>query len=244
MPTCLILAGGFGTRLRPVLQGTPKCLAPILGRPFLAHQLEALARGGIGKAVLCTGYLADQVLQGFGNCFAGIDLSYSQEDEPLGTGGAARLAAERVEAEDYLVVNGDSFVAVDYSAMTGSYRAAGRLPLMALVEVADAARYGRVELQPQTANNSRVEAVRKFVEKGERAAGWINAGVYLLTREELLGLPAGVTCSLERDLFPRLVEAGRLTAFRAGSLFIDIGTPASYAVAEAFFQNMAVPLGE
>ena len=237
-PTCLILAGGLGTRLRPVLEGVPKCLAPIAGRPFLAHQLEALARAGVRKAVICTGYLADQVSDQFGSQFAGIDLTYSAEDEPLGTGGAVRLATSRTPGSEFLVVNGDSFTDVDYGAVVSAFFASGRQPLMVLTEVSDTARYGRVEWAEQT-NGLTASPVEQFLEKGVAGPGWINAGNYLLPREVIDGRPVGVPFSLERDVFPELVSCHRLMAVPSGRMFIDIGTPETYATAEGFFEKVS-----
>lgn len=237
-PTCFILAGGLGTRLRPVLDGVPKCLAPIAGRPFLAHQLEALARGGIRRAVICTGYLADQVSDRFGSHYAGVELSYSAEDEPLGTGGAVRLAASRTAGSEFLVVNGDSFTDVNYRAMVSAYLAGGRQPLMVLTEVADTARYGRVEWAGRTGGLNALP-IEKFLEKGIAGSGWINAGNYLLPREVIDAGSVGVAFSLERDVFPGLVSCHRLQAVASGRMFIDIGTPEAYATAEAFFEKVS-----
>ena len=241
VPTCLILAGGLGTRLRPVLDGVPKCLAPISGRPFLAHQLEALARGGVSNAVICTGYLAVQVRDRFGSQYAGINLTYSAEDEPLGTGGALRLAMARTGGDEFLIVNGDSFTAVNYREVASVFYDQNRQPLMVLTEVADTARYGRVEW-----TNNAIEAdaylIERFLEKGVGGPGWINAGNYLLPREVLEAHPAGEAFSLERDIFPQLVSRHRLLAAPSGKLFIDIGTPESYSAAEEFFDKVAQSL--
>ena len=238
VPTCLILAGGLGTRLRPVLDGVPKCLAPISGRPFLAHQLEALARGGVSNAVICTGYLAAQVHDRFGSRYAGIDLAYSAEDEPLGTGGAIRLAISRIGGDEFLVVNGDSFTAVDYQNMAAVFYAGDRLPLMVLTEVADTARYGRVEWIRNSAHSD-AYPVKRFLEKGVGGTGWINAGNYLLARDVLEGYVVGEPFSLERDVFPELVTRHRLLATPSGKMFLDIGTPESYAAAGDFFDQVA-----
>lgn len=238
LPTCLILAGGLGTRLRPVFDSVPKCLAPILGRPFLAHQLEALARGGIRRVVMCTGYLADQVSDQFGSHYAGIELSYSAEEEPLGTGGAVRLAASRAMGNEFLVMNGDSFIAVDFRALVSAFFASSRQPLMVLSEVSETARYGRVDWAQQTSGLA-ASPVQQFLEKGITGAGWINAGTYLLPREVIEVRPVGEPFSLERDVFPWLVSCQRLLAVPAGTRFIDIGTPEAYAAAEVFFGERA-----
>jgi len=218
-------------------------LAPISGRPFLAHQLEALARGGVSNAVICTGYLAAQVRDRFGSRYAGIDLAYSAEDEPLGTGGAIRLAISRTGGDEFLVVNGDSFTAVDYRNIAVVFYAGDRLPLMVLTEVGDTARYGRVEWT-EAAADAAAYRVERFLEKGAGGPGWINAGNYLLPREVLEAHPVGTPFSLERDVFPELVSRHRLLASPSGKLFIDIGTPESYAAAEEFFDRVAQTLNK
>jgi D-glycero-alpha-D-manno-heptose 1-phosphate guanylyltransferase len=229
-------------RLRPVLDDTPKCLALISGRPFLAHQLEALARGGVRNAVVCVGYLAAQVSDRFGHHYAGIDLVYSAEDEPLGTGGAIRLAISRTDGDEFLVVNGDSFTAIDYHNVASVFYAQNRRPLMVLTEVADTARYGRVEWI-RDAPDAAAHLVERFLEKGAGGPGWINAGNYLLPREALEGYAVGDPFSLEHDVFPELVRRHRLLAVPSGKMFLDIGTPESYAAAGEFFDQVAQTLG-
>jgi D-glycero-alpha-D-manno-heptose 1-phosphate guanylyltransferase len=230
--------------LRPVVDGMPKCLAPIAGRPFLAHQLEALARGGVRKAVICTGYLATQVSDRFGRHHAGIELTYSAEEEPLGTGGAIRLAISRTGGDEFLVVNGDSFTGLDYQHVASVFYACNRQPLMVLTEVADTARYGRVEWVTDAARAAHAaQPVERYLEKGVAGPGWINAGIYLLPRDVLEAKPVGEPFSLERDVFPELVSRHRLLAAPSGKMFIDIGTPESYGAAEEFFDHVARTLG-
>lgn len=223
-----ILAGGLGTRLRPVVGERPKALAAVAGRPFLAILLEWLARAGARQAVLCTGYRGDLVRQELGDRFGPIDLVYSREDQPLGTAGALRLAYPLLDSELTLVLNGDSFCQVDLAAML-DWRAAKAAPaLMLLTWVEDAARYGRVELDPDG-------VVTAFREKQPQGGpGWINAGVYVLERRVLESIPPGREVSLEREIFPAWVGNG-LHGFAEGRRFLDIGTPESFAQAQGFF---------
>ena len=237
--TCLVLAGGLGTRLQQAVAGLPKCLAPILGRPFLVYQLDALNRSAIKRVVLCTGHLAEQVERAIGTTHDGMTISYSRESRPLGTGGAARLAVTGIpDAEDFLVVNGDSFLEADLQTAYKTYVATGRVPMMLLARVSDTARYGRVEVHDATATTT---SVARFLEKGAGGSGWINAGIYFLPRETLLALPPHGTVSLERDLFPALASAGKLTAMCTPGRFIDIGTPESYGAADLFFRVSGSP---
>ena len=140
VPTAFVLAGGLGTRLRGVVAAVPKVLAPVGGRPFLAHLLERLARGGVRHVVLCTGYRAAQVESAIGAEFAGMEISYSVEPEPLGTAGALRLAAAHARTETLLVLNGDSFLALDYAAFLDAHRVRGARASMAVVHLCRDAR--------------------------------------------------------------------------------------------------------
>jgi D-glycero-alpha-D-manno-heptose 1-phosphate guanylyltransferase len=226
----IILAGGLGTRLRNVLPGTPKGLAPVRGRPFLAHLLAALANASVRCVTLATGHAADVVETTFGSDFNGMTLSYSREDRPLGTGGALRRAAAGLDADLVLALNGDSHVACDLPGFLDWHRGHGLPGSLVLARVADAGRFGTVKVDEQS-------VIRAFEEKrGVAEPGWIIAGVYLLTRELLLGLPKGES-SLERDGFPRWL-AGGLGGYRTEAPFLDIGTPESLAEAEAFFGGL------
>jgi len=231
--TAVVLAGGLGTRLRSVVADRPKVLAPVRGRPFLAYLLDQVAAAGIREAVLCTGYLGEDVRTAFGDAHADLRLIYSQESSPLGTAGALRQALPLVpeSADTLLVLNGDSYCETDIRAFEAWHRARGAVASIALVEVADTRRYGRVQTDPDG-------RVVRFEEKGEAAGpGWINAGQYLLERrlvESVPAAPGGGAVSLEREVFPAWVGRG-LCGHRSGGPFIDIGTPESYARAEAFF---------
>jgi histidinol-phosphate phosphatase family protein len=226
--TAYILAGGFGTRLRQVVSDRPKVMAEVLGRPFLYHILDRLARLGITEAVVCTGHMAAQLEAAVGPSYRGIALAYSREDTPLGTGGALRLAFERhPPAGLALALNGDSLVEADLAAYL-AWRGRQDFPAaLLLVPVDDTARFGRVDVDAQ----GRVLAFR---EKGRPGPGLINAGVYLLRPEVLSGIEPGAAASIETDVFPRLAAAGKLGAFQVQGRFLDIGTPESYAAAGRF----------
>ncbi|MEI7924279.1 MAG: nucleotidyltransferase family protein [Planctomycetota bacterium] len=226
--TAVILAGGLGTRLRGVVADRPKCLAPILGRPFLAHQLDWLSSTALSQVLISTGYMAEQVEEAIGAMHQGLSIRYSNESKPLGTGGAVRLAAIAVETPFMLVLNGDSFCNADLNLLNAQFYSNGMAPTMLLTQVPEIARYGQV-----TCDES--HRVRKFLEKGSTGPGWINAGIYLLPTKEVLALPGDVSCSLERDLFPALADQNRLYAHQVKADFIDIGTPESYGMADSFF---------
>jgi histidinol-phosphate phosphatase family protein len=232
--TAYILAGGFGTRLRQVVSDRPKVMAEVLGRPFLYHILDRLARVGISRAVICTGYMAEQLEAAVGPSYRGMPLAYSREETPLGTGGALRLAFERHPAKLVLAMNGDSLVEADLAAYLGWYARHDFPSALLLVGVDDTARFGRVETDAQVGGQGRVLAFR---EKGIDGPGLINAGVYLLRPESLAHIKPGDTASIETDVFPQLAQAGKLGAFTVQGRFLDIGTPESYTAAGQFLRR-------
>jgi NDP-sugar pyrophosphorylase family protein len=225
----LVLAGGAGTRLRRLVPDLPKPLAPVSGRPFVAHLLDRLRAAGIARTVLCTGYRGDKVREALGASWDGMALDYSHEPEPLGTGGALRLAVGKCPASLLLVTNGDSWCDADLAAFLDAHIRAGMRAGLLLAEVPDASRYGRVEVAPSG-------RVTGFVEKGTAGPGCINAGVYLVERGLLAEIPAGRPVSLEREVIPGWIAAG-LYGHRTGGRFIDIGTEDAYRQAESFFRD-------
>jgi NDP-sugar pyrophosphorylase family protein len=232
--TALVLAGGLGTRLRPVLADEPKVLAPVAGRPFLAYLLDQLRDAGFDRAVLCTGYRGEQVEAALGSSYEGIKLVYSRETTPLGTAGALRLALPLVRSETVLVMNGDSFCGVGLGSVWKWHAAQAADTTAVLVEVGDTARYGAVS----SGADGRITA---FVEKGtERGAGWINAGIYVMACDRLETIPEGRPVSLEREMLPSWIEQG-VRGYRTapGTRFLDIGIPEAYAEAERFFGKQA-----
>jgi NDP-sugar pyrophosphorylase family protein len=222
-----ILAGGLGTRLRPVVADRPKVLAEVAGRPFITYLLDQLVSAGLREAVLLTGYRGDQVMEALGERYRGLRLRYSQEEAPLGTGGALRAGLDYLRGEDVLLLNGDSFCDLDLPALGRFHACRGSGVTLALARVLDTSRYGRVRL-------GMVDQVIDFEEKRHSdGPGWVNAGVYLLSRRLVEALPDRPT-SLERDVLPRWVAAGKVFGYRQEGPLLDIGTPESYALAEAF----------
>lgn len=222
-PVAFVLAGGLGTRLRTVVGEVPKVLAPVGGRPFLAALLEDLGRAGIDRAVLCTGHKAEEVEAVLGDGAAlGIALAYSREPEPLGTGGAVRLALARHPTPTALVLNGDTYCAFEPGELVALHRARGAAATLVAVEVADPSRFGSLRL----GRDDRVEA---FVEKGAaKGPAWINAGIYVFEAATLEAAgPAGARFSLETDLLAPLAGRG-LHALKTRGRFVDIGVPADY----------------
>ncbi len=229
--TAMVLAGGLGTRLRPVVGDRPKILAEVAGRPFLHRILDQLESVGIRRVVLLTGYMADMVRDVCGPRHGRMILEYSPEPAPLGTAGAIRLALSLVDAETTLVLNGDSYCRLDLSAFHADHVASGAEASLALARMEDAGRFGLVSLDESG-------RVTRFEEKSSRGSGLVNSGVYLIHRRVIVDIAADRQVSLERDIFPALAKAGRLNGFICQGPFLDIGTPESYAQAEGFFAGL------
>lgn len=225
----IVLAGGLGTRLRGVVPDLPKPMAPVQGRPFLSFVLDQLLVAGFETAVLAVGYRHEAIRSHFGERYRGLALRYSAESEPLGTGGAIRLAWPLASAPQVFVLNGDTYLEIDHKAMLEAHlRAAAQLS-MAVYRVPDASRYGALELADGR--------VRGFFEKGRSGPGWINAGVYILSSELRACVSREGAFSFEQDLLAPEVETIRPLAFPADGLFIDIGIPEDYARAQTLFST-------
>ncbi|CAA7618793.1 Nucleoside-diphosphate-sugar pyrophosphorylase [Magnetospirillum sp. LM-5] len=227
----VVLAGGLGTRIRGVLGDTPKVLAPINGRPFLDHLLDHLARLGAGRAVLSLGHLADKVTAHLDSNPPPLPVDTIVETEPLGTGGAMRLVTPRLTTDPVMLLNGDTWLEVDFASFLAAHRSHGRLCSILCVEVPDVSRYGRVEIGPDG-------TLAAFVEKDPAFAGsgWINGGAVLFSKEALALLAGSSGPSIERDFLAAL-PAGSIHAHLASGTFIDIGTPDSLAQAPSLLPH-------
>jgi len=219
----IVLAGGLGTRLRSVLPDTPKPMAPICGKPFLAILLENLARQGFSRVVLSVGYKADVIQAYFGDVYAGLVLRYEVETEPLGTGGALRKALGQIQGDHAFVFNGDTFLDLEVDAVAalwGRYRQ----PVIVAREVDDVSRYGQGFLE-----NGRG---RTFGEKSGVGAGLINAGCYVLPVDAFANIAVPAPFSLEHTVLAPWVASGCVRGHVTRGLFIDIGIPSDYARAQ------------
>ena len=231
--TAVILAGGLGTRVQHLLPGMPKPMAPVAGRPFLEWVVRYLAKQGVGKAVISTGYLTGVVERHFQNQpVPGVNVRCVAEVEPLGTGGgflyAVKAAGE--PPPTWLVLNGDSLVFADLNLAIAPFANSSVAGVVVGRTVPDASRYGTLAI------GSAGELLR-FEEK-RPGRGVINSGIYLL-RHSLLGVfPKKTNLSFERDVFPALIGHGiRLQTVVTDAPFLDIGTPESLPQAEAFIRG-------
>ena len=220
----LVLAGGEGTRLRPLTLTTPKPVMPLAGRPFLTFMLSWLARHGVDDAIMSCGHLSHEVERVLGDEYEGVRLEYVVEDERLDTAGPVRLAYdEGLLEERFFVMNGDCLADLDLSAELRQHEATGAAATLGLVEVADTSHYGVVP----TRADGQVEA---FLEKqpGPVPTKRINAGAYVLERSVVeRHIPPGRPVSFEREVFQQLVGNG-LYGWHAEGYWIDIGTPERY----------------
>ena len=220
----IVLAGGLGTRLRAAVPDLPKSMAPIGDRPFLELLLARLAAQGFRHVVLSLGYRAEMIVQYFGHQYAGMRLSHVIEPRPLGTGGGARLALDRCEQDHVYLLNGDTFIDLDYTGMEALWHR-HREPIIVAREVDDVSRYGCLEVRDQQ--------VVAFAEKGGGGSGLINAGCYVLGHGALDVFPVGIEFSLEKDFLSPLVGRSPCRLFVSGGYFIDLGIPEDYIKAQS-----------
>jgi mannose-1-phosphate guanylyltransferase len=220
----LILAGGEGTRLRPLTSTIPKPVVPLAGRPFISYMLEWLHRHGVDDVILSCGFMAEGVRAVLGDGSAlGVRLRYLEEPRPLGTGGALKYAEELLD-ERFLMLNGDVLTDIDLTAQLRQHEETGARATLALIAVDDPSAYGLVRRNDDL-------SVREFLEKPSEEqidTNLVNAGAYVLERGILdVMAPAGTQISIEREVFPRLVDQG-LYGYEAAGYWLDIGTPERY----------------
>lgn len=216
----IILAGGLGTRLRDIVQDVPKPMAPVGGKPFLEYLILQLARWDIREIILSTGYKGDIIKSYFGNGKQwGVQIEYSEENRPLGTGGAVRKAAEMIEGNEFIVMNGDSFFDIDLAKLIEFHMHRSSTATMALARVEDTSRYGRVDVTERG-------EVLGFMEKGRSGTGLINGGLYIFKKNIVDMIPKG-NISIESSMLPGLTGK-QLYAIVFERFFIDIGIPEDY----------------
>jgi mannose-1-phosphate guanylyltransferase len=238
----LILAGGEGTRLRPLTSTMPKPVVPLAGRPFISYMLEWLRRHGVDDVILSCGFMADGVRSVLGDgSELGLRLRYLEEPSPLGTGGALKFAEALLE-ERFLMLNGDVLTDLDLTAQLAQHERTGARATLALIAVEDPSAYGLVRRNGDL-------SVKEFLEKPSEEqidTNLVNAGAYVLERSVLdIMAPAGTRISIERDVFPRLVTDG-LYGYEAAGYWLDIGTPERYmqATYDILEGNVHTELGD
>ena len=232
----VILAGGLGTRLRPLTEKVPKVMVPVSGEPFLLHLLQLLKSQGINDIVLCIGHLGQQVKGFFGNGEAlGMNLIYSEEKgKLLGTAGALKQAQNLLD-DYFLVINGDTYLPTDYREVERAFLRRGKKALMVVYDNRD---------DTEVRNNVALDddlIVRKY-DKGNPDSNlkYVEAGVLALKKEVLNLLKEGDSVSLEAGLYPGLIRQGEMVAYIARQRFYDIGLPEQIRILEEFLKGRLV----
>lgn len=230
----VILTGGRGTRLGPLTDRLPKGLVRIAGRPFLEHLLLYLRGQGLKEILLCVGYRGEMIEDYFGDGGRfGLEIAYSQEDTPRGTGGALKLARDRLR-EEFFLLNGDTFLPVDYRSLERRFSRTGSLMLLA------------VSPGPGPGAEPNLGVSRAGEVTALRSAGGpgpfthLDAGVRAARKAVAEYFPAGDAFSLEEDLYPRLAAAGELAAVEVGESFYDIGTPERISIFREYLTGRGI----
>lgn len=232
----VILAGGLGTRLRPVLPNQQKVLAPVAGEPFITRLFALLARHGARRCILALGHRAEDVLPLLTSWRQkyGIEFIPSIEPSPLGTGGALRQALSHCRGDRVLALNGDSFVLADLSKLRLAHGQRQAKATLCTVQVDDVGRYGQLEWNEYS---GQVTAFREKSAAHAGKPGWINAGIYMLARDLIETIPEGTVASLEKETLTPSIGNG-LFAFPCSGPFIDIGLPETYRASADFFSDL------
>jgi D-glycero-alpha-D-manno-heptose 1-phosphate guanylyltransferase len=220
----IVLAGGLGTRISSVVADRPKVMAQVGGRPFVEFLLGRMARQGLTRVILATGHLHALLEAHFGERWGGLEICYSREDRPLGTGGAVWKALEMAVADDVFVLNGDTFFDIDLLALFRCHRTLAADATLALKPMRNFERYGAVDLK--------AGRIIRFREKRKTDQGLINGGVYLIDRGLPAQFPMAGRFSLESDFFEQKVEEITIGGFVSDGYFIDIGLPEDLARAQ------------
>ena len=222
----IILAGGFGTRLREAVPDLPKPMAPIAGKPFLAWQLDYLIQLGVNRFIFSVGYKAETIRAYFGSHYRGAEIIYAEETEPLGTGGAIQYALTKATHERVFVLNGDTLCAADLSQLRARVSGFPAAVGIAIKHVDNAGRYGAIAFD----ENSHL--VTAFGEKSSSAPGYINAGIYDVPADLFNRLNIPAPFSFETSVIQHLV-GNNLYAQIAGDFFIDIGIKEDFLNAQS-----------
>ncbi|MBV8939051.1 MAG: nucleotidyltransferase family protein [Alphaproteobacteria bacterium] len=231
----IILAGGFGTRLKSAIgEDVPKPMAPVGGEPFLAHYLRYLQGQGVSEALIALHHLAQTISGYFGDSFEGIRLRYAVEEKPLGTGGAVKRALAILQPEAPLFVgNGDSFVEIDIRAMRASHIRSGAALTIGLRGMPDCSRYGEVMFDA-------AHRITEFRYPGRAQPGMISTGCYIVSPDLFAGNAVPEAFSFEADFQRPFCAAVPMHAWLAQGYFIDIGVPEDYARAQAEYRTWRV----
>mgnify|MGYP000687021865 CR=1 FL=1 len=230
----IVLAGGLGTRLRSVVYGLPKPMAPIENRPFMEYILKYLEKNGITRVILSVGYKWEIIKEYFGDKFRNIEMVYCVEEEPLGTGGAIKKALCFVESNEVFVLNGDTFFNINLDVLYNLHKKKDSKLSLALKKMEFTQRYGSVDID---ANNK----ILSFNEKTERCSVFINGGIYLLNKDFFITLTTiRKKFSFEKDFLQEQFNNYEFYGFNFEEFFIDIGIPEDYEKAKKEFKYLTI----
>ena len=236
----LILAGGVGTRLRPLSCTRPKLLFPVLNKPLLDWTLERLAESGVKEVILAVNYMAEAFIQRYGKSRYGMKISYSKEEKPLRTGGPIKKAEEMIGREKpFFVLNGDILTKIDYAELLERHEKKDAIATIALYKVEDPSRYGTVKLT----ENHRVTQFEEKASREKAPSNLINAGIYVLDPKIFDYIPSGRPVSIEHEIFPRLANEGKLYGHGFKEFWIDIGKPEDYLKANWLLLDAEIKKG-
>ncbi len=217
----VILAGGFGSRLKPLTDNLPKPMLPLANVPMLDYVVSHLYSSGIKHAVLTLGYRPECISE-WAKGYSGIKVDCITEDIPLGTAGGVRAACDLLD-EHFIVVSGDALENVDYESMLSCHIKSGKLITIAVTAVDDPRQFGVVEYDDCGTVTSFIEKPKEFTDNCV-----VNCGIYIISRAALKFIPHGVKFDFARDLFPVLTDAKQINVYRHNGYWSDIGSPISY----------------
>lgn len=230
---CIILAGGLGTRLRSAVPDLPKCMAPVAGKPFLSYVIDYFHKQGIERFILSLGYMHEVIEAYVTTQYSMPDVQYSIEREPLGTGGAIKLACKKAKEKDVLVLNGDTIFTIQLDRLATFHTNHAADCTLSLKPMQHFDRYGVVELAED-------HAVKDFREKQYYEAGYINGGVYALNVASFLQETLPEKFSFEKDYLEKLYAQRKMYGLAQDAYFIDIGIPTDYEKANQEFRTMSL----
>ncbi len=214
----IILAGGLGTRLRSAVPDLPKCMAEVAGRPFLSYVIDHLREQRVGQFIFSLGYKHEVIEEYLAAEYSALAIQYSIEEEPLGTGGAIKLACPKVTGKTALVVNGDTFFTVKLNKLLSFHDMCGAHCTLSLKPMKNFDRYGVVELNKDY-------SIKNFLEKQWYESGLINGGVYALHTEKFMEESFPEKFSFEKDYLEKMYATRRMFGVVQDEYFIDIGIP-------------------
>lgn len=221
----IILSGGKGTRLQSVIKDIPKTMADVNGTPFLETTLQWLNSFNINKVILAVGYKKEYIKKYFGNNYKNINLIYSEEEEPLGTGGAIKKALKECVDDNVIVMNGDVFARVDLNKMYEKHLSLGSVMTIAVKEMTNFDRFGVVKFNK--------DRITRFEEKKYVEKGFMNTGIYIMNKDIFENKIEDKSFSIENDYLSKYIDKDKISPFIFAGEFIDIGIPEDYQKIQA-----------